>query len=405
MAKYKNEKLFFFFLIFLFLLKDAYAVGIYFPNDKEIDFQPGIEKKFNFRITESGRDVELYVSGYLSEYAEITKTLIKAESKERDFQVKIKLPDEIEIPGHHKIFVGAREIIDPNNIEGNIGTSSNVRVYILIHVLNPGKHIETRLITSNVNINETANFRIIVKNFGKEDISRLNAEIEIYDPENKKVETLKTQETSINSNEEKSLNAKLDTIGYLGGTYDVIATINYDENSKQEKGTFKIGKLNIELINYTKELEKDAINKINLIVESDWGNKIDNVYGEISVNGETIKTPSIDIEPWERKTLTSYIDTNGWEKGEYEAQIDIKYEGTTTSEQVKFIVLSAKKPLLEMPANISFGMITSLILLLIILVIINLVIISKKQKKEKHVEFKEKNQLSKKKETKKKRKK
>ncbi len=382
MAKSKNEKLFFFFLIFLFLLKDAYAVGIYFPNDKEIDFQPGIEKTFNFRITESRRDVELYVSGYLSEYAEITKKIIKADSKERDFQVKIKLPDEIEIPGHHKIFVGARELIDPNNVEGNIGTSSNVRVYILIHVLNPGKYIETKLITSNVNINETADFKIVAKNFGKLDIARLSANIEIYDPNENKITTLKTQEISIKSNEEKSLNAKLDTVGYLGGTYNAIATIIYDEYSKQEKGSFKIGRLNIELINYTKELEKDKINKINLIVKSDWGNKINNVYGEISVKGEMIKTPNIEIEPWERKTLTSYIDTNGWEEGEHNAQIDIKYEGITTSEKVKFMVLSAKKPLLEMPANLSIGVITSLILILIILVIINLVIISKKQKEK-----------------------
>jgi hypothetical protein len=367
----------------IFLIKEANAVGLYFPNDNEMDFSPGAEKIFNFMATQSKRDVKIEVSGYLSEYAELSKTFIKAGSNERAFQVRIKLPDEIENPGHHKIWVSAEEIISPDPGGDMIGTSSNTRVYLLIHVLNPGKYVEMDFIAPDANINETINFNIKVKNFGKQNINSMHADIEIYDPNNQKIKTIKTDKKSLKSNEQKSLNAEFDTTGHLGGKYRATAILNYDENIKNQTKPFKIGDLNIEIINYTEEFEKDKINKIDIVIESDWGNRIDGVYGEIKVREQTIKTPNIEIEPWEREKLTTYLDTIGWEDGKYDANIDIYYEGKKTSEKASFVIFSKKEPLVEMPANISFGIITSLLLVIILLIIINLKVISSKKEKKK----------------------
>ncbi|MBA3064139.1 hypothetical protein FP803_01745, partial [Candidatus Woesearchaeota archaeon] len=153
----------------LILIKPTYAVGIYFPNDAEIDFKPGLEKTFNFAVTPSNMDVKLSVSGYLSEYVTLSKTFIRFNSTDRIFRVIIKLPEKIDKPGHHKVWIAAEEVIDESKIGGNIGTSCNAMVYILIHVLNPGKYVEMRLSAPDVDLNEPVNFAVSVKSFGEED--------------------------------------------------------------------------------------------------------------------------------------------------------------------------------------------------------------------------------------------
>jgi len=50
--KPKRTILFISLIVFAFiLLKPIYAVGIYFPSDKEINFEPGLEKTLNFAVT------------------------------------------------------------------------------------------------------------------------------------------------------------------------------------------------------------------------------------------------------------------------------------------------------------------------------------------------------------------
>jgi len=382
-VKLKRIRLLVFLLVVIFIIiKPTEAVGLYFPNDKELDFEPGIEKTFNFGATASGRDVKLSVSGYLSEYVTLSKTFIKSDSTDRSFTVTLKLPKEIEKPGHHKIWIAAEEIIGESKMGGNIGTSSNVRVYILIHVLNPGKYVDMSLSAPNVNLNEPVNFVVNVKSFGEEDINSIKAAINVYSPDNEKLATIYTDKKPLKSNTEETLHAQLDTKGYPAGTYKAVATLNYDGKTKEDEKNFKIGKLNIKIINYTKEFEKDKINKFDIEIESDWGNRIENTYGEIKVNNKIIKTPNIDLPPWEKKTITAYWDTNNIEIGSYDAEMTIYYESKTTVEIGKVEVVEKKEALVEKPGVISLSTTTILILIIILLIIIDIIWITKKGRSE-----------------------
>ncbi len=367
------------FLIFL-IIRQVNAVGIYTPWDKEFDFKPGLEKTLDFAVSSSKYDVRLSVSGYLSEYITLSKTIIKSDSTERAFKAIIKLPKEVEKPGHHKVWVIAEEIIDESKASSTIGTSSNVMVYILIHILNPGKYIDMSLSAPNVNLNEPVNFAVNVKSFGKQDIGSIKAAIEVYSPDNKKLTTVYTEEKSLKSNAEETLHALFDTKGYLSGTYNAIAKLNYDGKTKEDEENFKIGELNIKIINYTKEFEKDKINKFNVEIESDWGNKMENTYGKIKVNNEIIKTPNIDLGPWEKKTITTYWDTKNVEIGSYDAEITIYYESKTTVETGKVSVVKKKEVLVEKPGAITISLSTTtiLILIIILLIIIDIIWITKK---------------------------
>jgi len=372
----------------LILIKPSYAVGIYFPSDTEIDFKPGLEKTFNFAITPSSMNVELSVSGYLSEYVSLSKTFIRFNSTDRGFKVIIKLPEKIEKSGHHKVWITAKEVIDESKISGNIGTSCDAMVYILIHVLNPGKYVEMSLSAPNVNLNDPVNFAVNVKSFGEEDINSIKAAIDIYSPDNEKLATIYTDKKPLKSNTEETLHAQLDTKGYPAGTYKAIATLNYDGKTKEDKKSFRIGELNIKIINYTKEFEKDKINKFDVDIESEWGNKIEEVNGEIKINNETIKTPNINLAPWEKKTITAYWDTNNIKAGFYDVEMTIYYNGKTTVEKGKVSVVEKKEVLVEKPEVISLSITTILILIIILLIIIDIIWMIKKRKSKKQKENK-----------------
>jgi len=366
----------------LILIKPVYAVGIYFPNDNEIDFKPGLEKTFNFAVTPSNMDVKLSVSGYLSEYVTLSKTLIRFNSTDRAFKVMIKLPEKIENPGHHKLWIAAKEVIDNSKISGNVGTSCNAMVYILIHVLNPGKYVEMSLSAPNINLNEPVNFAVNVKSFGEEDISSIKAAIDVYSPDNEKLATIYTDEKPLKSNTEETLHAQLSTIGYHAGTYSAVAILNYDGETKEDKKSFRIGELKIKIINYTKEFEKDKINKLDIEIESDWGNKIENVYGKIKINESIIQTPNIELLPWEKKIITTYWDTTNIQAGFYDAEITIYYEDKTTTETGMVSVIEKKVTFAEEPGVIRLSTTTMLILIIILLIIVDIIWITKKGKSE-----------------------
>jgi len=362
----------------LILIKPSYAVGIYFPSDIGIDFKPGLEKTFNFAITPSNMDIKLSVSGYLSEYVTLSKTFISSNSTDRIFKVIIKLPEKVEKPGHHKVWITAEEVISGLKIKGNIGTSCNAMVYVLIHVLNPGKYVEMSLSAPDVNLNEPVNFAVNVKSFGEEDINSIKAAINVYSPDNEKLATVYTDEKPLKSNTEENLHAQLSTTGYGAGTYRAVAILDYDGKTKEDKKSFRIGELNIKIINYTKEFEKDKINRFDVEIESDWGNKIENVYGGIKVNDGVIKTPGIDLAPWDRGVIIAYWDTNNVEAGSYDAEITVYYEGKTTVETGKVSVVEKKEALVERPGLISLSTTTILILIIILLIIIDIIWITKK---------------------------
>ena len=366
----------------LVLINPTYAVGISFPSNNELDFKPGLEKTFNFAVSASRMDVELFVLGYLSEYVTLSKTIIKSENTDRSFKVIVKLPEKIEIPGHHKVWITAKEVIDNSKISGNVGTSCDAMVYILIHILNPGKYVEMSLSAPNINLNEPVNFAVNVKSFGEEDISSIKAAIDVYSPDNEKLATIYTDEKPLKSNTEETLHAQLSTIGYHAGTYSAVAILNYDGETKEDKKSFRIGELKIKIINYTKEFEKDKINKLDIEIESDWGNKIENVYGKIKINESIIQTPNIELLPWEKKIITTYWDTTNIQAGFYDAEITIYYEDKTTTETGMVSVIEKKVTFAEEPGVIRLSTTTMLILIIILLIIVDIIWITKKGKSE-----------------------
>ena len=183
-----------------------------------------------------------------------------------------------------------------------------------------------------------------VYNIGTQDIVRAKAIIEIRGPTNEVIATTETEEVPIKSKERKDLAAywKADV---NPGVYHAVATLKYDGKLAKAEKNFYVGNLFIEVKEVTvKGFRLGGIAKFDILVESKWNKKIEDVYAEMVITdakGDTIadiKSASVDVEPLEQETLHVYWDTEGVEKGVYDARLLLHYAGRTTEKKLKTYV-------------------------------------------------------------------
>jgi len=373
------------FLIVMLLTQVALAVSIS-PPIITLDFSPNAEYTFVFTIDRAEK-IGSYLAGDLAQYATIDDP--NQDGGPRLITVHLKLPERIEKPGKHVLLVGAKEL--PTSPIGGVGGVAAIQAAIEVKVPYPGLYVEMELIAPNVNLGETVNFIVKVNNLGTDNINSARAVIDVYD-EYSKIKTINTDEKSIASKTIAELYADMPTNAMKAGSYKAIATLYYDGETKTAEKDFNIGTLYVAINNFTKELEQDKINKFDIDIESRWNNKLGNVYGEVTINGVNVKTPSYELNPWEKKNITTYYDTTGITLGEYDATIILYYEDKTTTEGGKvYVVEEIKKPTSETKAevekpfkiNIEITPTTLLIAIIVILVVVDILwlVMRKKGKK------------------------
>ncbi len=365
--------------IFLLNLQLVLSLGIS-PAIQYVDFQPGLELEYSFKVyAGSEQSIELYSEGEFSE-------LVKFDKKELNggggFNIKIKLPQEIEIPGKHTLLIGAREKVDAE--AGAIGTSVVVRAPIFIQVPYPGKYAEISLLIHNANVGEPIKFEVSVASMGKEPILA-TTNIEIYS-EKKKIETLDLGTKLIENQKSDKFIKFLNTSNYKPGDYNATAIVDYQAAIAKKSSGFRIGELFVDMTNYTNEIIKGGIKPFEINIESLWNDPIENVYGEIYIIKNNMSiisflTPSVSLSGWEKKTLNGYVNTDTLELGEYDLDININYEGKKTMNKGKLTIKTKQK----YRAYYIIGSILTVLIVLIILIFIYFKFIKRIIKKSLHL--------------------
>ncbi|HJO02224.1 MAG TPA: hypothetical protein QF458_04860 [Candidatus Woesearchaeota archaeon] len=361
------------FLIFLVQQHTVYAIRIS-PSAIKIDFQPNYEETFTFH-TEATENIGIYIEGNLAEYITVEEDNI---AKDGTFLVKVKLPDEIETPGKNRVLVG---LIEKGRVGGTVAGIASIRTPIDIKVPYPGVYAEITFHVNDLNINETANFVVRINNLGKEDINNAKAEIGIFDSNEVLVENILTQEKKIKANTQENLKVLFDASKHIAGTYKAVAHVTYADKSEDFEDGFKIGTLNIKIINYTRTFFKDKINKFNIEIKSLWNSKIDDIFAEVEVlsNAKEVssfRTVSVSLEPWEKKTISTFWDMQGLDEGTYDVEINLFYQGQTTELKDAIEIVTKKEELAGF-----LTMTHLLIAAVLLLIIINIIILVKKSKK------------------------
>lgn len=361
---------FIFCIFFIISLSNVNAIVGVTPADYELNFEPNLERKFNFNfIFDEGIKADVYAAGDLAEYVTLNKDSLNGGGSVVAY---LKLPSEVEVPGTHRIAIGAKQSIPTKTGMAIVG---DVRGVIKINVPYPGKYAEIEFKTTNANAGEPINFTVTVKNLGKENIYAYTS-IEISDLEGSYIETLELGGLFVETTKSEIFFKQLDTSNYKPGDYNALVIVNYGgaTMARAEK-IFRLGTLHVGVFNYTREFEKNKINRMEIEVESFWNDPIQNLHAEVKILDYEISflTPSTNLGPWEKKMLTGFFDTTAIEKEEFQANITLHYEGKTTSEIVD---LRFKKETSYLPSLIGGAAI-----IIILIVTITIIILLRKKRK------------------------
>ena len=332
--------------ILLFLITSIYALSLS-PSKKNFNFEPGLEETISFTVRpDTSREIVMYVEGDLAEYITLDKDKLSGDGGK--FTATLKLPEKLDRPGEYRTLVMVSEYVDPE-LAGFIVVAVKVGSVIRVHVPFPGQYLETKLEVKDANVGDPIDFNLEVKSKGKENVS-ISPIIEIYDSNGKNVDTLLYNSRVIKSQEILNLRKTLDTTGYNPGGYKAVSTIYYGAIAKSETD-FRVGDLNVRILNYTDVVPINKFEKFDIIIESGWNNNIAGVYGEVVIYNESkeitrFQTFTTSLTPWEQQTITGYFDTSNFTEGKYDANITTyffgKSEGRSTSVFVPVRFVKAK---------------------------------------------------------------
>ncbi len=382
------------FLALLFIIPFSHSMGLL--SNKLTDtifFEPNLERTYShFFTTNCGftQDYESYVRMREASSPDLTKYVTISPSYFRDiphqstipFTVHLRLPDKIEEAGIHEIRPGIRETETWGG--GTIGSRTGSEARIIIIVLYKHKFARWWFETQNANVNETATFKVRVQNFGEPRIEKAQAEIKIYDIENNFIKTIHTDSKSIDATEQVELYASFSTKGMLPAEYRAVAVLDYDGNITEKESSFLIGNLDVKILGYTKEFFENSTQRMNILINSRWNNRIENLYADVNIldernriiEGYSFRTPPDFLNAWASKEFTGYFDNFGLRKGNYSIDIIVYFDGQTKIERGSIEIIEAPKQYVGEEERTFMSFVTSsffLISIIIALLIANIV--------------------------------
>ncbi|HME86922.1 MAG TPA: hypothetical protein VKE88_00755 [Candidatus Nanoarchaeia archaeon] len=391
----KKRLIFLFFILFL-CITQVQAIGLRGSTLKEeIIFKPNVENTFYFSIVpfyQHPIDVRIFVEDdkkdgtetELAQYFELSRTYIQnlKLNQEPFFTVHMKLPEMITEPGTHTVRVGIQEVM-PNS--GGISVTTGVYALFFIQVPFNGKYLKYSVVADGVNAGDPIHAKVHLENLGNEKITSVQAKLELMTLQNTSLHSVQTEVVSLGSREYKAVETDIATHDVMPGTYKLRTTVTYDGIQEYSEQEIKIGELQFIVINETKEIVRGKLNELEIVAESQWADRIDNVYADVEIEGQKpIKTYSNTFEGFERKSLKGFFDASEIKTGLYDTVIRLHYQGKTTDKEVKILV--REQPLFELAkgslssANVLFFLIIAILLTINILLFI--IVIKKKEEHE-----------------------
>lgn len=358
------------FLFFVFTFFDLVSGLGLSPAIVEFDFAPGGVHEITFSVHSENpqQEVEVFLGGDFAKYAALSTERLVGSG---NFKVLIKLPDSIELPGRHDLGVGVREI--PGEQEF-IGTKVEVIGQIRINVPYPGRYAEIDLNVKDGNVNEQIPIEVYVANKGKEEFN-VNVNVNFLN-DGKNIFNIPFKPVFLKPNEDRYFRKFLDTTGFRPGNYIAEAVVNYGEEARTSR-TFRIGSLFVNITNFTQALPKEGIKRFSVDIESMWNNNVDEVYADVNISNSTkslgFRTPSVNLDSWEKKTLVGFVDTLDLE-GNYKTDIILYYSGQKSFASGELVIFREK-------SNYTI-IITGLLLIVVVLVILIILFVKKRNRKK-----------------------
>jgi hypothetical protein len=361
-----------FLILFILCVPISLGLGLQYTKINELFFEPNMQYTKEFTIVDyaEGMGVNVSVTGALAEYASLSEVIDVGNKKK--VILYIDFPEYLS-PGTHLLTIMAKEV--PLDQTGTIAVVIETGKVIKFWALDPGKFALFDFSTENLNVNESINFSISASSYGEQTINDIYGIIEILF-NGEIVKTIESEHISLESKEKKRFKAEFDAFGFLSGDYVARLKILWGNNETIIEKEFRIGSLDIVMINFTKEIIKANIAEMFVEIESKWNNDVEGINAEIFIDGLLVgKSLNYDLEKWGKKSIPVYINLKNIETGEHDIDIVLNYEGGSS-------FLSDNVNILDPPKKMDWvriGLISFIIILIISL--IDLWILTFKKKK------------------------
>jgi hypothetical protein len=361
-----------FLILFLLCVPISLSLGLQYGRIDELFFESNMQytKEFTIIGYSEGMGVTVSVNGALAEYAELSE-LIDFEGGKK-VNLTINFPETLS-PGIHSLIIMAKEI--PIGGTGTISVVIETGKEIKFWALDPGKFALFDFSTGNLNVNESVDFTISASSYGEQTINDIYGVIEILF-NNEIVKTIESEHINLESKGKKSFKAEFDATGLVPGDYVARAKISWDGNETIIEREFRIGSLNLQIINFTREVTKSNIAEMFVEIESKWNNDVKDVNAEVFIGDILVGTSlDYDIDKWGKVNVPVYVNLKNIEVGEHNIEIVLNYESESS-------FLIDKINVLEPPKEIDWmriGLMSVIAILLISLLYLWIITFKKKK--------------------------
>lgn len=383
-------------ILAILLASTAAGLGIV-PSSKEILYEPGKEETIELLVKNNeAKDFSaiVYAEGELAKHITITEQAIQLKSTEqgKTIVLKISMPDSIEKQGEISTQIVVRETgATGEGVSAYLAVASKLK----LRVPYTGKYTEIRLLSPAFIRNQESNFAVEVNNLGTEAIEEAQAFIDIIGPLGNKITTLTGEKKRIEPKGKALLIVKW-VPELNNGPYIAQATVIYDTKTATDKADFAIGepKLTIDSVSVT-GFTLGGIAKFDMLVSSNWGMPMEQVYGQVQVSDSrttytSYKTASMTIEPYGKQLYAAYWDTGKVLAGNYRLDMMFNYLDKTTANQVDIVVepnniripeIGMATTEVQGSTKTSIAVLAAIILLVLAVTVFNSILLWKKLRK------------------------
>jgi hypothetical protein len=323
------------------LISNVSAIGVR-PAKQDIDFESGLDTSISFTVRNT-EDEPMSVTVNVEDDAvnylfpnEQTLYLEPMQYQAIDFQ--IKLPQTME-PGINKLFFKVKE--NPAESAGTFVVAEAVRSFIAVKVPYPGEYLQATISAKNVKIGEMVPIEIKIVNDGTENAEVSSGALNILG--NSVTDIIPVSFDNIVSKGSVSKTIDWDTTDKTVGEYTAVVNIDFEGGSTSAETHFRVGDILINILDVaSEEVSQGRRARIDIIAESKWNEQIKDVYAEITLYDQTVKTKTEIMPEWNTETFTGYLETEDIEIGEHSGTVVLYYlDKTATSD----FTLTIKKPM------------------------------------------------------------
>jgi hypothetical protein len=393
--------LLFCFVVFFSNVKSAEAVGIA-PAYKEVIYN-NQDITYTMKVVNENGEAGTYsveIAGDLSQYVKADRssvTFAKGEIQ-KDVNIKLSIPSGMKMtPGEYTTRIIVKE---PTQNQGEIMALVGISSKLITTIPGEGAYVQAKLFAPNFVDNVTNSFSVEITNKGIKEARNCVTIIDVTSSLNAKVTSLISESMTVPGASVQT--ARLSWMPHLNsGLYTAKASVVCEGTTAGDEKLFSVGSPDVNVISFTTSSFKlGSISKFDLILSSDWGEAISNVYANIEVNKNdkvlfTSQTESTDLVPNGKAVLPVYLDTTGFSPGEYNVYLTLHYL-EKQKEQVYTALMSNDKIVMNsLSGNVvgnagssggsddGGGMNSLLIIAIIVIAVVNIILVVRVLRKKK----------------------